>query len=54
MQDSQAEINYFIHKLACVDTDRIGANTHISAFVVIEADVQIGNNVIIHPHVTIS
>jgi len=54
MQSPQAEINYFIHKSACVDTERIGSGTRISAFVVIEADVQIGNNVIIHPHVTIA
>jgi acetyltransferase-like isoleucine patch superfamily enzyme len=53
MQNPQAEINYFVHKSACVDTDKIGSNTRISAFVVIEADVQIGNDVIIHPHVTI-
>ncbi len=54
MQNSQAELNYFIHNSAYVETDRIGFNTRISAFVVIEANVQIGSNVIIHPHVTIA
>ena len=53
MNNLQEEPNYYIHKLAYVETQIIGSGTRILAFAVVSADVKIGDNVVIHPHVTI-
>jgi UDP-3-O-[3-hydroxymyristoyl] glucosamine N-acyltransferase len=53
MEQQQIDLNYFIHHLACVETKNIGSGTQIRAFAVIESDVCLGCNVVIHPHVTI-
>jgi len=42
-----------ISKLAVVETDRIGSNVTIGEFSVVRKGVQLGDDVVIHPHVVI-
>ena len=42
-----------ISKLAVVETDRIGSNVTIAEFSVVRKGVQLGDDVVIHPHVII-
>jgi UDP-2-acetamido-3-amino-2,3-dideoxy-glucuronate N-acetyltransferase len=50
MENNQAEINYFIHKLACVETKNIGCGTRIWAFAHILPGAVIGRDVNICDH----
>ncbi len=50
MENSQEKLNYFIHKLACVETKNIGCGTRIWAFVHILPRAIIGEDVNICDH----
>jgi UDP-2-acetamido-3-amino-2,3-dideoxy-glucuronate N-acetyltransferase len=50
MENNQAELNYFIHKLACVETKNIGSGTRIWAFAHILPGAVIGRDVNICDH----
>jgi len=50
MENNQLEVNYFIHKLACVETKNIGSGTRIWAFAHILSGAVIGRDVNICDH----